>query len=319
MRKARPLIASHAPFVHIGTSLGERYWNIFLACMPAVIYGIIFYEIPAFAVVSLSVGSAMAWEYLFKKVSKREPKIIDGSSAVVGLLFGMLLPATVPWWLVIIGTFLCVVVGREIYGGIGSSPVNPVVLGFAIIFMSWRPLLDFTGALGNYEIKFFPIEPLNAVKFMGANKASEFSTLGLLLGQQLGGIGTAFNLGLILGGIYLSLRRFIKWEISLMYLFSVFTTALIFNLVNPEKYAGPLFHLLTGYTMIGAFFLLVDDSTSPVNLIPKLIYAAMAGVMTILIRNIGAYVDGVVFAILLSNVFQPLIDKIRPKAFGKGE
>jgi electron transport complex protein RnfD len=101
-------------------------------------------------------------------------------------------------------------------------------------------------------------------------------------------------------------------------LISLFITAWIFHAVNPDKYASPVFHLFTGYTMLGAFFLLTEDTTSPVNFLPKLLYGAMAGVMTMLIRNIGAYVEGVVFAILLSNVFHPLIDKIRPKSFGKG-
>lgn len=318
MQSTKALIAAHAPFIHIGTSVEERYWNIFFACMPAVVFGILFYGVPALGVIALSVGSAMGWEVAFKKIARREPMISDGSSALFGLLFAMLLPATTPWWLILIGTFLCIVVGKEIYGGLGCSPVNPVLFSFAIIYLSWKSTIDFTGALGNYEINFFPIEPLSALKFMGVKAASEFKITGLLLGQQLGGIGSVFNLGLIAGGIYLALRRFIKWEISVMFLLSLFITALIFYWVNPEKYANPLFHLLTGYTMIGAFFLVTEDSTSPVNLIPKLLYGAIAGVMTILIRNIGAYVDGVIFAVLLSNVFHPLLDKIRPKSFGKG-
>jgi len=318
MQRSELLLASHAPFIHYGTSVKERYWNIFFACLPAVIYGIVLFGASALGVVCLSTGSAMGWEVLFKKLRRQEPRIYDGSSALLGLLFAMMVPATTPWWLVLVGTFLCVVVGREIYGGLGCNPVNPVLFSFAIVFMSWKNVLDFTGALGNFEVSFFPVEPLNAVKFIGASAESKYEILELLLGKQLGGIGSVFNLGLILGGIYLAIRRFIKWEISLMFLISIFVTALIFHIVNPTKYASPIFHLLTGYTMLAAFFLLPEDTTSPVNFFPKLLYASIAGVMTILIRNIGAYVEGVVFAILLSNVFHPLIDKIRPKSFGKG-
>jgi electron transport complex protein RnfD len=318
MQRTDLLLASHAPFIHCGTSLKERYWNIILACLPALIYGIVFYGVPALAVVCLSTGSAMVWEALFKKIRRQEPRIWDGSSALLGLLFAMMLPATTPWWLVLVGTFLCVVVGREAYGGVGCNPVNSVLFAFAIVFMSWRSVLDFTGALGNFEVSFFPVEPLNAIKYMGTSAESKYDILGLLLGKQLGGIGSVFNLGLILGGVYLAIRRFIKWEISVMFLISLFITAWIFHAVNPDKYASPVFHLFTGYTMLGAFFLLTEDTTSPVNFLPKLLYGAMAGVMTMLIRNIGAYVEGVVFAILLSNVFHPLIDKIRPKSFGKG-
>jgi electron transport complex protein RnfD len=138
------------------------------------------------------------------------------------------------------------------------------------------------------------------------------------MGQQPGGIGTTFGLGLIIGGLYLMLRGHIRWEISLSFLASVFVTALLFNLSDPEKYANPVFHLLTGYTLIGAFFLATEDSSSPVNFVPMLLYGALAGILTVLIRNIGAFVDGVVFAILMMNVANPLLDKIRPKAMGKG-
>ncbi|NQT56918.1 MAG: RnfABCDGE type electron transport complex subunit D, partial [Desulfobacteraceae bacterium] len=108
------------------------------------------------------------------------------------------------------------------------------------------------------------------------------------------------------------------WEISLSFLAGVFVTALLFNVSNPDKYADPVFHLLTGYTLIGAFFLATEDSSSPVNFIPMLIYGIFAGILTVLIRNIGAFVDGVVFAILMMNVANPLLDKIRPKAMGRG-
>jgi electron transport complex protein RnfD len=137
------------------------------------------------------------------------------------------------------------------------------------------------------------------------------------MGQQSGGIGSTFGLGLIIGGIYLIIRGFIRWEISVSFLAGVLITAMFFNIIDPARYAGPVFHLLTGYTLIGAFFLATEDSSSPVNFIPMLIYGAGAGIMTVLIRNIGAYVDGVVFAILLMNLVNPLLDKIRPKALGK--
>jgi electron transport complex protein RnfD len=108
-----------------------------------------------------------------------------------------------------------------------------------------------------------------------------------------------------------------RWEISLSFLAGVFITALIFNLSDSAKYASPLFHLFTGYTLIAAFFLVPEDSSSPANFIPMLIFGVLAGVMTVLVRNIGAYVDGVPFSILLLNLANPLLDKIRPKAIGK--
>ena len=126
-------------------------------------------------------------------------------------------------------------------------------------------------------------------------------------------------MGLIVGGVYLIIRGFIRWEISVSFLAGVFITALVFNLNNSEQYAGPFFHLFTGYTLIGAFFLAPEDSSSPVNFIPMLIYGVSAGIITVLVRNLGSFVDGVPFAILLMNLVNPICDKIRPKALGKVE
>jgi electron transport complex protein RnfD len=159
--------------------------------------------------------------------------------------------------------------------------------------------------------------PLWSAKFFGPGTVDHFSILKLLAGQQIGGIGATFGLGLIAGGIYLIARGYIRWEIPVSFLAGVFLTAFIFHAADPERFAGPLFHLVTGYTLLGAFFLAPEDASSPVNFVPMLLYGAGAGVITILIRNIGIYVDGVVYAILLMNIANPLLDKIRPKAIGK--
>jgi electron transport complex protein RnfD len=209
------------------------------------------------------------------------------------------------------------VVGKEIFGGIGSNAFNPVMLSVAMLMVSWKDLFDFDLALLNYDFDVAMLYPLAAVKNFGVGAADAFNTGDLLLGKQSGAIGSTFGLGLIVGGVYLIVRGFIRWEISVSFLLGIFLTAGIFNLVAPDRFAGPVFHLLTGYTLIGAFFLATDDSSSPVNFIPMLIYGAAGGVMTVLIRNIGAHIDGVVFAILTINLVNPLLDKIRPKAVGK--
>jgi electron transport complex protein RnfD len=233
------------------------------------------------------------------------------------MLLAMLLPAAAPWWLVIIGNFLAIVIGKQIFGGIGGNPFNPPALAYAILTLSWKHQLDFSGALASYEFPFPAVFPLEALRSMGTAAIKDFDFINLLLGRQIGGIGATCGLALVLGGIYLMIRGFIRWEIVISFLAGIFVSALLFNIANPARFAGPFFHLLTGYTLIGAFFLVPEDSSSPVNFIPMLIYGATAGVMTMLIRNIGAYPDGVIFAILVSNLINPLIDKIRPKAIGK--
>jgi len=290
---------------------------VILAALPALVFGICQYGVSALGVVTLSVSCAMLWEVLLNGAMKRSVSIGDGNAAVIGLLFAMLLPATAPWWTVVIGTFLAIVVGKQVYGGLGCNPFNPVLVAFAIVMLSWKGVVNFDEALVNYDLGFLMVYPLGAVKHFGASAASSYDVCDLLMGRQSGGIGATFGLGLIVGGIYLILRGSIRWEISLSFLLGVVITAHLFHVSDPDKYAGALFHLLTGYTLIGAFFLATEDSSSPVNFIPMLIYGACAGILTVLVRSIGSFVDGAVFAILMMNVANPLLDKIRPRAIGR--
>ncbi len=311
------LVSSHAPFWHNMSSLTAKNYNIMLAALPAALFGIWQYGVPALGVISLSVSCSMLWELLMNLVMKREISVGDGSAALTGLLLSMLLPATTPWWTVLVGTFVAIVVGKQIYGGIGCNPFNPVLVAFAILMLSWKGILDFDTALVNYDFGYCMLFPLGAIKHFGAGAVSNYDLAGLFMGHQTGGIGSVFGLGLIIGGVYLVLRGYIRWEISLSYLLAIYIAETLFCLSDPGKYADPMFHILTGYTLIGAFFLATEDSSSPVNFIPMLLYGAGAGVLTILIRNIGAYPDGTVLAILIMNVANPLMDKIRPAAIGR--
>ncbi len=317
--RQKKLIVSHAPFFHNGSSITERSYHTMLAALPALFMGLYHYGIPALGVVCLSISSAIIWELVINLVTKRTITIGDGNAAWLGMLFAMLVPATIPWWAVITGTFIVIVIGKQIFGGIGSNAFHPVALALAMMMLSWGYLLDFDAALLNYDLEFATVYPLTAAKYYGAASTDAFNLTDLLMGRQLGGPGATFGLGLIIGGIYLMLRGFIRWEISLTFLAGIYLTATVFNLFNPAQFAPPAFHLLTGYTLIGAFFLATEDSSSPVNFVPMLIYGAAGGIMTVLIRNIGAWVDGVILAILVINLISPLLDKIRPPALGKVE
>jgi len=318
MLEQNKFTVSHAPFWHDGDSIKTMNLNIMAAALPATLFGIIQFGMAALGVICLSIASAMAWEALLNFVSKRPITISDYNAAVIGMMFGMMLPATMPWWAVITGTFVCVVLGQQIFGGIGGNPFNPAVIGITILTLSWKNLLDFDSALLNYQFDFTSLAPLAALKHQGTGVVELFPLLSLLMGSQVGSIGSVFGAGIILGGLYLIIRGYIRWEISLAYIAGIIVTAWIFTMTDPAKYASPLFHLFTGYTLLGAFFLANETSSSPVNPIPMFIYGAMGGILTILIRNIGVYPDGTLYAILLINLINPHIDKIRPKAFGKG-
>lgn len=325
MFNQKKFIVSHAPFWHNGSSISERSWNILLAALPAVLMSIYFYGMPVVGIISLSISSAMLWELAYTRITKQADTIADGNAALVGLIFAMLLPPSMPWWVVITGTFVAVIIGKQIFGGIGSNPFNPAVLAFAIVSLSWKPYFDYNAAVASYSLGFNSVYPLAAIKHAGMHTdmfnlkdiVSAYNVMDLLLGKQVGGIGAVFGLAIVLGGVYLILRGFIRWEIPVSFIAGVVISAAMFNAADPTRYASPIIHLLTGYTLLGAFFLATEDSSSPVNFIPMLIYGALGGAMTILIRNIGAYADGVTYAILVINLVNPLLDKIRPKALGK--
>jgi Na+-translocating ferredoxin:NAD+ oxidoreductase subunit D len=317
MDKEKLFVSSYPPYWHNGSSLSVKSYHIMLAALPAVLMGIYHYGAPALGVVAFSISFSILWELIMNLVMKRPVSIGDGNAAVIGLLFAMLLPASTPWWVVLVGTFIAIVIGKQIFGGIGCNFLNPSLVAIAMIMLSWEAMLDFNEALVTHDLGFYMVYPLSALKHLGPGVLHNYPASELLMGRQPGAIGATFGLGLIIGGVYLMLRGFIRWEISLSFLAGVFITALLFNIADPAVYAPPLFHLLTGYTLIGAFFLATEDSSSPVNFVPMLMYGACAGFLTILIRNIGAFVDGVVLAILMMNVANPLFDKIRPKALGK--
>ncbi len=318
MFKQKLFVSSHAPFFHNGTSIGGRSFNTIIAAMPAILMGIYQYGLPAVAVIALSISSALIWELIMNLVMKRDISIGDGNAALIGLLFAMMMPATTPWWAVITGTFIAIVIGKQIWGGIGCNPLNPALVAIAIITIAWKGIVDFDQALVDYNLGFNMVYPLGELKRFGASLVTNNDIKGLFMGMQAGGIGSAFGLGLVIGGAYLILRGIIRWEISISFLVGIYISALFFHHADPLKYADPLFHLVTGYTLLAAFFLITEDSSSPVNFIPMILFGVMAGVMTVLIRNIGAYADGTVFAILLLNVANPLLDKLRPAALGKG-
>ncbi len=317
MSSQKKLVVAHAPYWHDGSKISTKNYHIMIAALPAVLMGISQYGAPALGVIAFAMACAMIWEVVWNLILKKPASVGDGSAAVTGLLLGMLMPATAPWWVIALGTLIAIIVAKQIFGGIGFNPLNPPLLALAMLVISFTGIFDFNESLRHYDLGFVMTYPLADLKAFGPDAISKFGLGDLFMGRQAGAIGSTFGLGLIVGGLYLMLRGHMRWEISLSFLAGVFITALLFNLSDSAKYAGPLFHLFTGYTLIAAFFLVPEDSSSPANFIPMLIFGAMAGMMTVLIRNIGAYVDGVVFAVLLMNLCNPLLDKIRPKAIGK--
>ncbi len=309
MKKIRLSVAL-GPHIHYGIETEKIISSCFFALLPAAIFGCYQYGMLAVRVLALSMGSAILFEYIARKLMGKESSLSDWSALFQGLLLGIILPPNTSWWIVIIGTFLMIIVAKQFFGGIGYYPLNPTLLAFAIMYVSWPKRMASLFPLSSYHINTLPVDPLIALKTYGPSVVDAYKLKDLFMGLQTGGIASGAILFILIGGIYLIIRGFISATVSISYIAGVIITAYIFHVANPTNYVPPLFHLLSGMTMLAAFFLITDTTTCPVNRWARVIYGLLAGMLTILIRNIGAYPDGTVFAILIVNLFHPLIDRI---------
>lgn len=315
--KQRVLTVSAAPFRHSGASIARNSSLAMAALVPATLLGVWHYGVGAVAVLSLSVGSCMLAELLMQVVMGRPVSLGDGSAALSGLLLGLLLPAGVPWWLVVAGAFSAMIVGKQIYGGIGSHPLSPTLVGWVMIRISWNVQMDVDASLVHLS-NLAGLSPLAAIRggYLDAVRLSD-----VWMGNVIGPVGSA-SLLVLIGGVVLALLRVIRWEIAGSFLGGALLGAVLFgSSILPAGSQGsvsPLLMVFTGNVMLGAFFLATETSSSPSQPIAMLIYGAGAGLLAMLIRVYGNFYDGgVVFGILLVSLAGPLLDKIRPKARGR--
>jgi electron transport complex protein RnfD len=307
------LVVSSPPHRHVQLTEGKIHLDFIIALIPAVIFAVFTYGIHAARVIALAVSTAVISEILIRKLFQKEVTITNGSAFLTGLLFALLLPPSVPYWVVITGSFLCIFIGKELFGGLGSNPLNPVLVGWAITRISWPHHFDLNLGAVNFDLGFDYHFPLVMLKKGGTEAISDFNLMGLLLGKQVGGIGAAAILLLFLGGIYLLLRGRITWEIPASFAAGVLIMAAIFWAGNPAAYANPLFHLFTGNVMIGIFFLSTDYSSSPFRRWGMVVFGLGCGFLAVIFRAWSIYPDGVIFAVLIMNLFTPLLDKLKSK------
>ncbi|WP_319467221.1 RnfABCDGE type electron transport complex subunit D [uncultured Pseudodesulfovibrio sp.] len=313
MKPIEPILTvSVPPHVHCGRTIKGYMAETLLALLPAATMAVLIFGIEALRVMALSCAVAVLSEALCNKVFKRDQSVDDLSALHTGLLFAFLLPASSPWWLVTIGSAASIVLGKMIFGGLGGNPLSAPLVGWAICRISWGNAMDTNATMLMSDLA----APLQQLKYFGIQSIETIRTSSLLFGEQLGGLGEVQVIALLAGGAFLILRRHISWEIPVSFMAGLTATAWIYQLIDPTMYASPLFHLLAGGGIFGAFFLATDSASSPIGRIPSILYGIMAGTMVIIIRVYGIYPDGVPFAILLASLFTPLLDRIRPKPFG---
>ncbi len=301
-----------APFWHSGRTLTGDMYRLLLVLLPAALLGMYRFGYDALTVLALAGLTAVATEALVQRPMRQTPSAHDFTALADGILFAFMLPATAPWWIVVVGSATTIILGRMVFGGYGGSPVCAPAVGWCVLTVSWPAYMDLNGMLLAWDL----VEPLSDLKYFGAESVAHITPGSLLLGEHLGALGASQSGLVLLAGIALLAMGRVRWHIPVSYLAGVFGTALIYWLIDPQLYAPPLFHILAGTTIFTAFFLLPYPSAAPVFRIPMLLFGLLAGALTILIRVYGIYPDGAPFAVLLANLCTPLLDLIQPKPFG---
>ena len=314
------LIISPSPHVFTKRSTRGIMADVLIALLPALAVSVWVFGWEVLAVTVVSVACCVVFEWLIQKfLIKGTPTIGNLSAVVTGVLLAFNLPSTIPLWLVILGAFIAIGVGKMTFGGLGKNPFNPALVGRVFLLIAYPvqmtsfPAVDgVTGAT--------PLALAKGTLKGGGSVADVMAGLNLndlFMGFHSGSFGEVAAIALILGGLYLLIRRVISWHIPVAVLGTMAVFSAILWSISPESYMSPLFHLLTGGAILGAFFMATDYSTSPMTRKGGVIFGVGIGLITIIIRLWGAYPEGMSFAILVMNAVVPLINKyVKPTRFG---
>jgi electron transport complex protein RnfD len=323
------LTVSPSPHIHSEDNVQKLMYGVIIAMLPALAISFYVFGIGAVYVTLLSVVSCVIVEFaLTKYLLKQEPTIMDGSAIITGILLAFNVPSSLPWWAIVIGSIVAIGVGKTAFGGLGNNPFNPALVGRVFLLISFPVQMTSWPVPFISRFQFFDMTtgatPLALIK-EGVDAGSPVSELmgeipsyiQLMLGGLGGSVGEISAIGLIIGFVYMLWKKIITWHTPISMLVTIFICTGILWVINPDKFADPVFHLLTGGIMLGAFFMATDYVTSPMTTKGMLIYGAGIGFLTVVIRTFGAYPEGVSFAILIMNGVVPLMNKyIKPKRFG---
>ncbi|WP_456377557.1 RnfABCDGE type electron transport complex subunit D [Lutibacter sp.] len=326
---SEPIIISASPHVHSSRTSKKVMYDVVIALIPAFLVSVYVFGIGALIVTAIAVISCLLFEYLIQKyLLKTEVKIGDGSALVTGILLAFNLPSGLPIWMIIVGSLVAIGVAKMSFGGLGFNIFNPALVGrvfllvsFPVQMTSWPTAIENNTSIADAVTGATPLgiikDGLSFGDTMTTIGAKLPSTIDLLLGLTGGSLGEMSAIALLIGGIYLLVRKVITWHIPVTMLVTMAAITGIFWLVNPESYASPLIHILSGGALLGAFFMATDLVTSPMTKKGMIVFAIGIAVITVVIRLFGAYPEGVSFAILIMNAFVPLLNTyFKPKRFG---
>ncbi|MCR4431518.1 MAG: RnfABCDGE type electron transport complex subunit D [Tepidanaerobacteraceae bacterium] len=297
-------ITTSSPHIHSGESVQKIMFNVAGALLLPTVAGIYFFGLRALLLVITTTLAAVLTEAAFQKLRGKPITVWDGSAVVTGILLALNLPPGLPLWMAVVGAAVAISLGKQVYGGLGMNPFNPALIGrvflmisFPVQMTTWiNPVDGTTGAT-----------PLQMMKMQGVS--TDYTKL--FLGNIGGSLGETSALMIILGGLYLLYKGYIEWRIPTFYLGTVAVLSVLLG-------RDPVFELLSGGLMLGAFFMATDMVTSPISRLGKMIFGLGAGIFTVIIRFYGGYPEGVSFSILLMNAFTPVINRYTvPRIYGE--
>lgn len=338
---------AHSPHAHAPVSISKVMVTVMAALVPATLFGFWLYGWPAINLWAVALIAAIIGEAWVVKLQGRavRPVLMDGSGILTAWLLALSLPPFAPWWIAVLGSLFAVVIGKQVFGGLGQNVFNPamaarvmLLISFPFEMTSWvapAPLgsAHAPGLLESLRITFLsqPLDGMASASLLGHVKteftrgvgldqalAGYYAPLDALLGSRAGSLGETAALLLLIGGLFLIARRIITWHAPFAMLLGVAVPALLFNAIDANHYAGPMYHLLSGGLMLGAFFIITDPVTSPNTSTGQLIFGFACGLMTWIIRTWGGYPEGVAFAVMLMNAATPIIDHyVKPRIYGR--
>lgn len=319
-----PLTVSTSPHIKSPVTTRSIMIDVLIALTPACLWGIFAFGPRALTILLLSVLSAIGFEALYQLLMKKRITVTDGSAAVTGLLLGMNMPATVPLWLPVIGSLFAIVIVKQLYGGIGKNFMNPALAARAFLMLAWPSLMTASPApmtsSSPFSMTVDSVDIVASATPMSVLKTGAIPDGGMFnyfLGTKPGTIGEVATALLLVGGIYLLVRRVITWHIPVAYIGTVALIAYIFPQNAAARTEFVVYEIICGGLMLGAIFMATDYATTPITTTGRLIFGVGCGAITMFIRYFGGYPEGITFSILIMNTLVWYIDRLtKPKRFG---
>ncbi|MCF7870158.1 MAG: RnfABCDGE type electron transport complex subunit D [Candidatus Omnitrophica bacterium] len=314
MNQKLKLIISGSPHLKHNVKTPRIMRDVIIGLLPAIGASIYFFGIWAVILIFNCTITAIVTEKVINKIRRQKNSIGDYSAVVTGILVALILPVSIKWYGATLGTIFAILVGKHLFGGLGSNIFNPALLGRAFLAAAYPKMLTTYTEPGQFDT-ITQATPLMLQKF--SNQTTSLSKL--FIGNTSGSLGETSAICLLIGGIYLLLRKSAGWRIPLSLLISLSLASTIGYLINPDL-GRPIFHLLAGGLFLGAFFMATDPATTPVTKKGKFIFGATCGILIMIIRYFSNLPEGVMYSILFVNAAVPLINRYtRPKSFGKKE